>query len=50
MEEEIKKRFVGNVDKFAGNFIAKNIHIGIYTNLYFGRGNVKNFTIGGLND
>ena len=35
MEEEIKKRIIGNVDKFAGNFIAKNIHICMYTNLYF---------------
>ncbi|MGB2727815.1 MAG: hypothetical protein WBD09_04985 [Halobacteriota archaeon] len=35
MEEKIKKRIIGNVDKFAGNFIAKNIHICIYSNLYF---------------
>jgi hypothetical protein len=44
MEEEIKRRVVGNVDKFAGNFIAKNIHICMYTNLYFRRQK------GGLND
>jgi hypothetical protein len=35
MEAEIKKRIIGNVDKFASGFIAKNIHICIYTNLYF---------------
>ncbi len=32
MEEEIKRRVVGNV---VSDFIAKNIHICIYTNLYF---------------
>lgn len=32
MEEKLMKRVVGNV---VGNFIAKNIHVCIYTNLYF---------------
>ena len=35
MDEKLKNRVVGNGDNFAGNFIAKNIHICIYTNLYF---------------
>jgi len=33
----MEKRITGNVDVFTGNFIAKNMHICIYTNLYFGR-------------
>ena len=32
MEEEIKKRIIGNG---VSDFIAKNIQICIYTNLYF---------------
>jgi len=35
LEEKMKKLIVGNVNKFAGNFRAKNIQICIYTNLYF---------------
>jgi hypothetical protein len=35
MEAEIKKRIIGNVDKFASGFIAKNIQICICTYLYF---------------
>jgi len=34
MEEEIKKRFIGNV---VSGFAIKNMHICIYTNLCFGR-------------
>jgi len=45
MKVGIKKGIRGDG---ASGFIAKNIHICIYTNLYFGRGNVKNFTIGGF--
>jgi len=33
--EEIKKRIIGNG---VSGFITKNIHICIYTNLYFGGG------------
>jgi hypothetical protein len=32
MEEKIKKRIIGNV---VSGFTAENIHICIYTNLYF---------------
>jgi hypothetical protein len=51
MEEEIKKRIIGNV---VSRVIAKNMHICIYTNLYFlsvkmakSSHNIRN---GGLND